>query len=56
MAARPRYGLEVRPAAGLETHLSTLSPPVRLRGYLEARYLDMAAYEQLLAERGKETA
>jgi len=30
-------------AADLETHLSTLFPPVRLRGYLEVRYLDMSA-------------
>jgi glutamate--cysteine ligase len=28
-------------AADLETHLTTLFPPVRLRGYLELRYLDM---------------
>jgi Glutamate-cysteine ligase family 2(GCS2) len=30
-------------AADLETHLNTLFPPVRLRGYLEVRYLDMSA-------------
>ncbi len=30
-------------AADLDTHLTTLFPPVRLRGYLELRYLDMAA-------------
>ena len=30
-------------AADLETHLTTLFPPVRLRGYLELRYLDMSA-------------
>jgi glutamate--cysteine ligase len=30
-------------AADLRTHLSTLFPPVRLRGYLELRYLDMSA-------------
>jgi hypothetical protein len=30
-------------AAALATHLSTLFPPVRLRGYLEVRYLDMSA-------------
>jgi glutamate--cysteine ligase len=30
-------------AADLDTHLSTLFPPVRLRGYLELRYLDMTA-------------
>src|SRR5258707_1649639 len=29
-------------AADLETHLSTLFPPVRLRGYLEVRYLNMS--------------
>jgi len=29
--------------ADLETHLGTLFPPVRLRGYLEVRYLDMSA-------------
>jgi glutamate--cysteine ligase len=32
------------PTAGdLDTHLTTLFPPVRLRGYLELRYLDMTA-------------
>lgn len=30
-------------AADLDTHLSTLFPPVRLRGYLELRYLDVSA-------------
>jgi glutamate--cysteine ligase len=30
-------------AADLDTHLTTLFPPVRLRGYLELRYLDMTA-------------
>jgi glutamate--cysteine ligase len=30
-------------SADLATHLSTLFPPVRLRGYLEIRYLDMSA-------------
>jgi glutamate--cysteine ligase len=30
-------------AADLVIHLTTLFPPVRLRGYLELRYLDMAA-------------
>ncbi len=29
--------------ADLDTHLSTLFPPVRLRGYLELRYMDVAA-------------
>jgi glutamate--cysteine ligase len=30
-------------AADLDVHMTTLFPPVRLRGYLELRYLDMAA-------------
>lgn len=30
-------------AADLDTHLSTLFPPVRLRGYLELRYMDVTA-------------
>jgi glutamate--cysteine ligase len=30
-------------AADLDIHLTTLFPPVRLRGYLELRYLDMTA-------------
>jgi glutamate--cysteine ligase len=30
-------------AADLDRHLTTLFPPVRLRGYLELRYLDMTA-------------
>jgi glutamate--cysteine ligase len=30
-------------AADLDTHLTTLFPPVRLRGFLELRYLDMTA-------------
>ncbi len=30
-------------AADLNTHLSTLFPPVRLRGYLELRYMDVTA-------------
>jgi glutamate--cysteine ligase len=30
-------------AADLDLHLTTLFPPVRLRGYLELRYLDVAA-------------
>jgi glutamate--cysteine ligase len=29
--------------ADLDTHLSTLFPPVRLRGYLELRYMDVTA-------------
>jgi glutamate--cysteine ligase len=32
-------------AADLDVHLTTLFPPVRLRGYLELRYLDMTAPE-----------
>jgi len=37
--------LDGRPptAADLDVHLTTLFPPVRLRGYLELRYLDMTA-------------
>jgi glutamate--cysteine ligase len=38
-----RLGKRAPTAADLDTHLSTLFPPVRLRGYLEVRYLDMAA-------------
>ena len=38
-----RLGNRLPTAADLETHLTTLFPPVRLRGYLELRYLDMAA-------------
>src|SRR5262249_12690762 len=30
-------------AADLDLHMTTLFPPVRLRGFLELRYLDMAA-------------
>jgi glutamate--cysteine ligase len=30
-------------AADLDVHLTTLFPPVRLRGYIELRYLDMSA-------------
>ena len=30
-------------AADLDTHLTTLFPPVRLRGYLELRYMDVTA-------------
>jgi glutamate--cysteine ligase len=30
-------------AADLDIHLSTLFPPVRLRGYLELRYMDVTA-------------
>jgi glutamate--cysteine ligase len=38
-----RLGNRAPTAADLDTHLSTLFPPVRLRGYLEVRYLDMSA-------------
>jgi glutamate--cysteine ligase len=38
-----RLGGRVPSAADLDTHLTTLFPPVRLRGYLELRYLDMTA-------------
>jgi len=38
-----RLGGRTPTAADLDTHLTTLFPPVRLRGYLELRYLDMAA-------------
>jgi glutamate--cysteine ligase len=38
-------GLGRAPTAGdLDYHLSTLFPPVRLRGYLEIRYLDAVPY------------
>ena len=37
-----RLGGRTPTAADLDTHLTTLFPPVRLRGYLELRYLDMA--------------
>ncbi len=38
-----RLGGRVPTADDLDTHLTTLFPPVRLRGYLELRYLDMTA-------------
>jgi glutamate--cysteine ligase len=38
-----RLGGRVPTAADLDTHLTTLFPPVRLRGYLEIRYPDMSA-------------
>ncbi len=38
-----RLGNRAPTAADLRTHLTTLFPPVRLRGYLELRYLDMTA-------------
>jgi glutamate--cysteine ligase len=36
-----RLGHRFPTAADLDLHLTTLFPPVRLRGYLELRYLDM---------------
>jgi glutamate--cysteine ligase len=38
-----RLGDRMPTAADLDMHLTTLFPPVRLRGYLELRYLDMTA-------------
>jgi glutamate--cysteine ligase len=38
-----RLGGRTPTAADLDIHLTTLFPPVRLRGYLELRYLDMTA-------------
>jgi glutamate--cysteine ligase len=38
-----RLGSRAPTAADLDMHLTTLFPPVRLRGYLELRYLDVAA-------------
>ncbi len=38
-----RLGNRAPTAADLDTHLTTLFPPVRLRGYLELRYLDTVA-------------
>ncbi len=37
-----RLGDRLPTAADLDTHLTTLFPPVRLRGYLELRYLDVS--------------
>ncbi len=37
-----RLGGRAPTAADLRTHLTTLFPPVRLRGYLEVRYLDVS--------------
>ena len=42
-AARSAWAAGRPTAADLDTHLTTLFPPVRLRGYLELRYLDMPA-------------
>jgi len=38
-----RLGGRPPTAADLDAHLTTLFPPVRLRGYLELRYIDMTA-------------
>jgi glutamate--cysteine ligase len=38
-----RLGGRAPTAADLDVHLTTLFPPVRLRGFLELRYLDMTA-------------
>ncbi len=38
-----RLGGRLPTSADLDVHLTTLFPPVRLRGYLEIRYLDMTA-------------
>ena len=38
-----RLGGRLPTPADLDVHLTTLFPPVRLRGYLELRYLDMTA-------------
>jgi glutamate--cysteine ligase len=38
-----RLGGRLPTAVDLDTHLTTLFPPVRMRGYLELRYLDMTA-------------
>jgi glutamate--cysteine ligase len=38
-----RLGDRAPTTADLDTHLTTLFPPVRLRGYLELRYLDVTA-------------
>jgi glutamate--cysteine ligase len=42
-AGTVRLGGRLPTAADLDLHLTTLFPPVRLRGYLELRYLDMTA-------------
>jgi len=42
-AGTVRLGGRLPTAADLDLHLTTLFPPVRLRGYLELRYLDMSA-------------
>ncbi|MGO9078634.1 MAG: glutamate-cysteine ligase family protein [Streptosporangiaceae bacterium] len=42
-SGRVRLGGRAPTTADLDVHLTTLFPPVRLRGYLELRYLDVAA-------------
>jgi glutamate--cysteine ligase len=42
-AGAVRLGGRLPTAADLDLHLTTLFPPVRLRGYLELRFLDMTA-------------
>jgi glutamate--cysteine ligase len=42
-SGRVRLGNRAPTAADLDTHLTTLFPPVRLRGYLELRYLDVSS-------------
>jgi glutamate--cysteine ligase len=42
LSGRVRLADRVPTLKDLQTHLSTLFPPVRLRGYLELRYLDMS--------------
>jgi glutamate--cysteine ligase len=42
-AGTVRLGGRLPTAADLDVHLTTLFPPVRMRGYLELRYLDMTA-------------
>jgi glutamate--cysteine ligase len=43
LSGRVRLADRLPTLEDLRTHLSTLFPPVRLRGYLELRYLDMSA-------------
>jgi glutamate--cysteine ligase len=42
-SGKVRLGGRTPTAADLDVHLTTLFPPVRLRGYLELRYIDMTA-------------
>jgi len=43
VAGRARLDNRAPTAEDLQTHLTTLFPPVRLRGFLELRYLDVCA-------------